>query len=553
MRDDHPVIAAAGAGDPDRLAELLDTEPEAVNVRGWMGITPLIAATWKADSAATVRLLLEHGADPLAVRTNGDGALHWAASGEVAELVTAAAGPTGLAARYLFDQTPLHIAVGKGHVDVVRAFLVAGADPAALDERGGTPLDLADDPRIARLLIEAGAPHRTRRSSTPLHDAGRRAASDADWVPVVELLLERGADPGLRDEFGELPSDLVGEQGPRELRDRLNALVVASGRSVELTPDAVAASPQERVAVHPDRPEALTTMFSGTVLVRWRLVPRIAPVEVIRVGGRKRSRGPYSAGATLAFADKDSVWLRDWADLRRSRRVAADLLPEDLYATPVLSPDGLQLVVPSCERVHVIDLDRGEIVGELDGFGDWSVEPRFAPDGRTLAVGNSMQGTWWLTVLEPGDGSLRHRYERQDGLPTGNGPEIVTDVAFTPDGHRFATWVRPDHGRRGPNGYRGLVATTWTQSGESAWHLHVDDDITDAPGQAVSASLCFTPDGSWLAVGLDSGVLWLDAETGAPARHDRTTGAVNALASHPDLGLLAATEHGLHLLDPPPG
>lgn len=554
VRDDHPVIAAAEAGDPDRLAELLDAEPEAVNVRGWMGITPLIAATWKADSAAVVRLLLERGADPLAVRTNGDGALHWVASGEVAKLVVTAAGPTGLAARYLFDQTPLHVAVENGRADVVRVFLVAGADPAALDARGRTPLDLAEDPRIARLLIEAGAPHRTGRSSRPLHEAGRRAASDAHWVSVVELLLERGADPGLRDEFGELPSDLIGEEGPRELRDRLNALVLASGRSVELTPDEVAVSPQERVAVRPDRPEALTTMFSGTVLVRWRLMPMIAPVEVIRVGRRKRSRGPFSAGATLAFADENSVWLRDWADLRRARQVAAELLPEDLYATPVLSSDGLRLVVPSCERVHVIDLGRGEIVGELDGFGDWSVEPRFAPDGRTLAVGNSMQGSWWLTVLEPGDdGNLRYRYERQDGLPTGNGPEIVTDVAFTPDGRRFATWVRPDHGRRGPNGYRGLVATTWTRSGAPAWHLHVDDDIIGAPGQAVSASLCFTPGGSWLAVGLDSGVLWLNAETGTPARHDSTTGAVNALASHPDLGVLAATEHGLRLLDPPPG
>ncbi|AIG76645.1 Hypothetical protein AJAP_18910 [Amycolatopsis japonica] len=553
MRDDHPVIAAAEAGDLERLTDLLSAEPEAVNVRGWMGVTPLIAATWKANSAAAVRLLLEHGADPLAVRKNGDGALHWAASGEVARLVATAAGPPGLAARYLFAQTPLHVVVEKGYVEVARAFLAAGADPALLDEHGHTPLDLADDPCIARLLIEAGAPHRTSRSSTPLHDASRRTATDAVWERVVDLLLERGADPGVRNELGKLPSDLVGEQGPQDLRDRLNALVVASGRSVELLPDEVAVSPQHHVAARPDRPEALTAMYSGTVLVRWQLIPTLTPVEIIRGSGRKRSLGPYTAGATLASADQESVWLQDWDDLRRSRQVPKELLPEDLYATPVLSPDGRQLVVPSCERVHVIDLDRGEIVGELGGFGDWSVEPRFAPDGRTLAVGNSMQGSWWLTVLEQGDdGNLRQRYEREDGLPTGNGPEIVTDIAFTPDGHRFATWVRPDHGRRGPDGYRGLVATTWTRSGEPAWHLHVDDDITGAPGHATSASLCFTPDGSWLAVGLDSGVLWLNAESGTPARHDHTTGPVNALAAHPDFGVLAATDHGLRLVDPVP-
>jgi hypothetical protein len=47
--------------------------------------------------------------------------------------------------------------------------------------------------------------------TTPLHDASRRAARDAAWVPVVELMLARGAHPGLRDEFGALPADLVGE------------------------------------------------------------------------------------------------------------------------------------------------------------------------------------------------------------------------------------------------------------------------------------------------------------------------------------------------------
>lgn len=242
MRNDHPIIEAAEAGDLDRLAGLLDAEPESVNVRGWMGITPLIAATWHADSAPMVRLLLERGADPLAVRSRGDGALHWAASGEVAELLVAA-GPAGLAARYLFDQTPLHVAVEKGRVDVVRAFLAAGADTTVL-ARGDAPLDLAGDPRIARLLIEAGAPCRTGRSSTPLHEAARRAAFDDDWAPVAELLLERGADPGLRDRFGALPSDLVGEGGPRELRERLIAMVEAAGRSAELTPAEVAVGPR---------------------------------------------------------------------------------------------------------------------------------------------------------------------------------------------------------------------------------------------------------------------------------------------------------------------
>lgn len=559
MQDDHPVIEAAEAGDLERLAELLDAERRSVNARGWMGITPLIAATWQADSAPVVRFLLDRGADPHAVRTSGDSALHWAASGEVAGLLVDAS--TDLEVRYL-GRTPLHVAILKGRVDVVRVLIAAGADITAphhgSPHHGVRPLDLADDPRIARLLIEAGAPPSTGRPSTPLHVACLRAADRADdraddraadWAEVAELLLDHGADPGLRDEFGALPSDLVGEDR-RDLRDRLTSVVDGS---VDLTLEDAAARPQEYVAVHPDRPEALTATFSGTVLVRWRLTPSITPVELIRVGGRSPIRGPYGTGGgrLLAFVDGGAVRLREWDDLSRSRPVP--VLPDERhgYDEPVLSPDGRHLAVSvsSSETVHLVDLDRGVITDEVDDLGDWSVVPRFAPDGRTLAVANSMQGTWWLTILDVDGGTLRRRRERVDGPPSGNFAEIIGDVAFTPDGRGFATWVRPDHRRSGPNGYRGLVALAWTHSGEFAWRQRVDDDIAGTPGDATSASLCFTPDGSLLAVGLDDCVLWLDAGTGEPVGREET-GAVAALAVHDTVGVIAATRHGLRRLDP---
>lgn len=564
MRHDSPVIAAAQAGDVDRLVELLDAAPESVNVRGWMGITPLIAATWEADSAPAVRVLLDGGADPLAARTNGDGALHWAVSGEVAELLVAAAGPAGLAMRYL-GETPLHVAVRENRRDVVRAFLAAGADTTVRDWRGFAPLELAGDPRVARMLIEAGAPVQAGSPYTPLHAACERVRADERWLPVAGLLLERGADPGLRDRFGALPSDLVGDDGPRELRQRLVAGVEAAGRSAELTLEEAAVGPHERVVVHPDRPEALTTMYCGTVLVRWRLAPSIVAIEVIRDGSRTRIWGPdgVGTGPRLAFATGETAWLRDWADPRRSRAVAPGLLPYDQYgkpnmlhgSAPVLSPDGRRMVLVSCESIRLVDLERGEVTGECEGFGDWSVVPRFTPDGTALIVGNSMQGTWWLTVLDIGDdGSLRIRYERfaEDGVPTSRLSEIVTDLSVAPDGRRFATWVRPDS-ERGRPGYRGLVATTWTRCGEPAWHLPIDDAVTGIPGDEESAALCFTSDGSWLAIGLDAGVVWVDAETGTVAGRDCAVGPVNGLAASRDgAGVLAATGTGLRRLDPPP-
>lgn len=510
MQDNDPLIVAAEAGDLARVTELLAARPDAVNVRGWMGITPLIAAVWHADDAGMVRLLLERGADPHAVRTYGDSALHWAASGEVAALLAAAAGPRGLAARYLRGRTPLHVAVEKERAGVVGAFVDAGADLAAVDDHGDMPLDLADTPDVARVLVAAGAPLRTRQPSTPLHNASRRVARAPEWVSVVEDMLARGADPALRDEFGALPADLAGDSPVRA------RLVEA-----DLTVEDAAAGAHGHVVLHPSSPRALTTMYSGTVVVRWRLAPSVAPVEVVRVGRRRRIWGSYDAPV---FSDQESVWLRDWARPARAREIPADLLPEDLVPNPVLSPDGRYLAAAGAECVRLIDLSRGVVAGELHGFGDWSVVPRFAPDGRTIVVGNSMQGTCWLTALEIADGTLRRRYQRED-LPTTHRPEVVGDVAFTRDGRLFATRIRPD------GAGDALVVVSRTDTGDTVWARRLE-----------AAALCFA--GDRLALAQSSGVLWLDAATGAPVAENRTLGRVNALAANDFL--VAATDRGLH-------
>jgi hypothetical protein len=58
MQPEQPVTVAVQIGDTAELARLLDAEPNSVNARGWMGITPLIAATWQANSVEAVRLLV---------------------------------------------------------------------------------------------------------------------------------------------------------------------------------------------------------------------------------------------------------------------------------------------------------------------------------------------------------------------------------------------------------------------------------------------------------------------------------------------------------------
>ncbi|WP_157534903.1 WD40 repeat domain-containing protein [Nocardia inohanensis] len=311
--------------------------------------------------------------------------------------------------------------------------------------------------------------------------------------------------------------------------------------------------PHHSVAAHPERPEALSIMFSGTVLVRWRLGPILYPLEVIRISrSDERWGSPGStAAAVLALSGDREIQLHNWSAPRRYREVDPELLPEDMYRSAVLSPDGRFLVATSCERLHLIDLERNVVVCEPWGFGDWSVEPRFSPDGKILAVGNSMQGSWWLEVLDVADnGMLCRRYAREDyDLPGRRCAEIISDLVFSPGGDTFATWVRPDFGRGLPNGYRGLVVVTLTRTGDRVWQLLVDNDIAGAPGQAESATLAYTPDGTLLAIGLGTGVLWVDAATGAVVGRDHSVGAVNALTMHHVYGILAATNRGLGRLE----
>lgn len=123
------VFDAAALGRSERLEELLDAEPGAVNTFSGDGFTPLQLAAYFGQPAV-VRLLLDRGADVGAVSDNG---------------------------RHI---QALHAAVAARDQTAVAALLVAGADPNARQEGGWTPLTAAEhhgDTEIVRLLMDHGA------------------------------------------------------------------------------------------------------------------------------------------------------------------------------------------------------------------------------------------------------------------------------------------------------------------------------------------------------------------------------------------------------------
>ncbi len=105
-------------------------------------------------------------------------------------------------------QTPLFVAVSKGHLEIVNILLDAKASPSAKDRNGTTPLQRASAAGLVELvarLLDAGAPINASDNQgwTALHHAQAERRTD-----VVELLLSRGADPEKKTKDDETYKDL---------------------------------------------------------------------------------------------------------------------------------------------------------------------------------------------------------------------------------------------------------------------------------------------------------------------------------------------------------
>jgi ankyrin repeat protein len=152
------VLEAAGTGRADRLRELLDADPEARDVRTPEGFTPLGLAAFMGG-ADTVRVLLDHGADPDDDADNQ------------------------------FGVRPVNAAAAAHDHETMRLLLEAGADPDAQQKGGFTPLHEAahsDDVEMARLLLEHEADPGIEADDG--RDSAKLAADDGSTG--VEALLE---------------------------------------------------------------------------------------------------------------------------------------------------------------------------------------------------------------------------------------------------------------------------------------------------------------------------------------------------------------------------
>lgn len=164
---DLPLIAAAGRGDPDRVTRLL-RRGASVRATDARGRTPLVAAAYgnHVDAAA---ILVAAGADP----------------NEKDQTVQSA---------YLISTSE----VGDDPA-LLDLLLDHGADVNSRDSFNGTGLIRAADrgfPRIVERLLrtDIAVDHVNRLGWTALHEAVILGDGSSDYVEVVELLVDAGAD-----------------------------------------------------------------------------------------------------------------------------------------------------------------------------------------------------------------------------------------------------------------------------------------------------------------------------------------------------------------------
>lgn len=199
----------------------------AVVPAAWAGAYEDFFSAVQRDDAGVIADLLRRGFDPNTLDPKGQPALILALQNgsEKAFNALLASKQAKAELRNPKDESPLMLAAIKGNVDAVKTLIARDAD---VNKPGWAPLHYAasaGSPRhteiIALLLehhafIDATSPNGT----TPLMMASHYGSADA-----VQLLLNEGADPTMRNQLGLTAADFALRAGRTESAEKIAAAI----------------------------------------------------------------------------------------------------------------------------------------------------------------------------------------------------------------------------------------------------------------------------------------------------------------------------------------
>ena len=254
-RGDAPLHLAAKRGDAAEnaaLVSLLLAGGANPDLKNSDGDTPLHSAT-RAGLARMISILLATDANPNLQNNDRwhplDLAYHGGtiAAGKVfaphprrrlmAALVAGGGGLADANRRNNDDETPLHLETQAGREEFVLWLLQRGANPDFANAQSETPLHLAARDSafgiVKHLLDHEANPNAIDSDGdTVLHESVRLSDA-AGNVALVSLLLDKGADPNIRNRDGWRPLDLAYDNGGRRdarlARRMMMAALIAGG------------------------------------------------------------------------------------------------------------------------------------------------------------------------------------------------------------------------------------------------------------------------------------------------------------------------------------
>lgn len=216
-----PLHRAIVLNDTNNAVELIKHDKSVVSKENDKGRTPLVVAVIYSREEL-IRSILEAGADPNQVSTDGSTALTEAAYKgilSIIELMLKYGAKVDLPQKQ--GWTPVLFAVNQNNYPATKLLIKNSANVNKKNDKGATPLQLASmngHTAITRLLLEHGANPdlQDNDGKTPL-----MLAALGGYKAIAEELLFKGAHTDLLSKDNKKAKDLAEEKGFVELSDLL--------------------------------------------------------------------------------------------------------------------------------------------------------------------------------------------------------------------------------------------------------------------------------------------------------------------------------------------